>query len=197
MRIWRFIIDFETRHGNTTTGLSFGGPVAHLIGFILSVGVVLVAIIIGGLLIFGNIQDKKYDDYTVVQVEVVEKIDDAHYKVSYMIENKAYESKVFVPSDYEKGSFFDVYVNPDDYSDLYYKSNSDSSGTLIFIFVLLFALFTGVVSGKNHLNNFLHYINPSKYDLKNSKSHIAIGSGDVPSDTDIFDQGGDYSRWRF
>lgn len=190
-------MDFENRRGNVTTHSGFNGPVAHLIGFILSIGVILVTIVLSIFIVFSFIQDKKIEDYILREAEVIEKEDEANYKVSYVIDGKIYESVVFAISDYEKGSHFDILVNPSDLSDIYYKDNSDAGSTLIFFLVLLFALFTGVSSCRNHLNNFLHYVNPNKYVYRQPKSHIELGNGDLPSDTDIFDQGGDYSKWRF
>lgn len=156
-------MNYGWKQGNTTVSFGFFGPIAHLVGFVLSLGVILVGFFIVFVLSMSVLQDIKIKDFPHVTSTVLAQEDESNITVSYVVDGNEYKGTLFVSGEYVEGASVEVIVNPEDPKDIYMASNSDGSATFMMLAIGLLAFVVGISSARTHLNNFLHFLNPQKY----------------------------------
>lgn len=173
------------KKGTVTTKTSvYLGPLGNIIGVIIGIIVTLVGLGLSIFTILSYIQDNKTNNYIETQATIIGHRNDVKdmYIVSYVIDKKTYTyGNVFGLGEMNNGQTITIRYNPNNFSEITW---GDKKTHIIFPFVSVFFLLLGISSIIHNTQNFLHFINPNKYEASNNYNVETTDSN--ISDYDMF-----------
>ncbi|MEE3342929.1 MAG: hypothetical protein VZS44_02445 [Bacilli bacterium] len=159
---------------------TFNGPISQLIGAgaaLTGVIILSLALLFFGSLEIGALKTKNYQPIEVTITSNPNEFDEVD--ITYQVNNENYNTKVSAFEEYKKDDKATFYYNPNNPVEIIEAKNSSNPILIIFLIILIFAF---SIRLKRRINNYLHYIDPSKYKYDDTEERTYENQSDLRYD---------------